>query len=128
MDLLQQWLGTGLAFIATTLLGILVTRVLRAANALIEFVERETKRIEHVLKTVDETLDLHITPSEGSLFQVGKVIEVLIESSKTAGRMEALLTASFEIVLLGAGRLDQGDEPRDVKAIERELRKALASE
>ncbi len=125
MDLFHEWAATVAGWIATTLLGLLVVRIFAVTRSGLDFMTAAETRIGHIDALVSKTLKLHTDHDPESLFQVGRVIEVLLENGKQAQRIESLLTANFELQLLMAGKLETPEDGRAVKAIERELRGSL---
>jgi hypothetical protein len=110
VELIQEWGGTALAFMSTSLLGLLVARAMNLAGVAISFFEDQSKRTAQ-----NDELD-------------GKVLGLLVTNNTRTGRVEAQLSAIFELTLLYSELLESPDGLRAVKAIERNLRADLMNE
>jgi len=87
------------------------------------FLVDTTEDLSHIRKVADETYRIHVEPSSESLFQIGKFLEVLQDTNKTASRILSYLTACFRLLLLLASK--QQVDSDQVSQIQQDLSREL---
>ncbi len=110
-------------FAAMSVLAYVAHVIRKGVNDVRAFLTNATEDLEHLRKVVDETYRIHVEPSDDSLFQIGRFLEVLQDTNQTASRILSYLTACFRLLLLLVSK--QQVDSDQVSQIQQELSREL---